>query len=38
MAEYRDSELRASIAASYRAEGEINGELYRVLMPLRDVP
>jgi len=36
LAEYRDSELRASIAASYRAEGEIKVEVYRVLMPLRE--
>ena len=38
MAEYRDSELRASIAASYCAEGEIKVEVYRVLMSLRDAP
>ena len=38
LAEYRDSELRASIAAAYQAEGEPRVEVYRVLMPLREVP
>lgn len=33
---YRDSELRASIAAAYQAEGEPRVEVYEVLMPLRD--
>jgi heme-degrading monooxygenase HmoA len=37
LAEYRDSELRASIAAAYQAEGEPRVEVYRVMMPLRDV-
>ena len=32
---YRDSELRASIAAAYRTEGEPRIEVYRVLRPLR---
>ena len=34
-AAYRDSELRASIAEAYQAEGEPRIELYRVMMPLR---
>ena len=38
LAEYRESELRASIAAAYHAEGEPRVEVYRVMMPLRDVP
>jgi len=35
-AAYRDSELRATIAEAYQAEGEPRVELYRILMPLRD--
>lgn len=38
LTEYRESELRASIAAAYQAEGEPRVEVYRVMMPLRDVP
>lgn len=34
-AAYRDSALRASIAAAYRTEGEPRIEVYRVLRPLR---
>ena len=34
--EYRNSELRATIAEAYQAEGEPRIEVYRVLMPLRD--
>ena len=34
LAEYRDSELRASIAAKYQVEGEPRVEVYRVMMPL----
>ena len=34
--EYRQSELRASIAAAYQAEGEPRVEVFKVLMPLRD--
>jgi quinol monooxygenase YgiN len=37
LAEYRQSELRASIAKAYKAEGEPRVELYTVLMPLREV-
>lgn len=33
---YRDSELRASIAEAYQAEGEPRIEVYKVIMPLRD--
>jgi heme-degrading monooxygenase HmoA len=33
--EYRKSELRASIAAAYRATGEPRVETFEVLMPLR---
>jgi hypothetical protein len=36
LAEYRESELRASIAAAYQAEGEPRVEVYRVVEPLRD--
>jgi heme-degrading monooxygenase HmoA len=36
LAEYRESELRASIAAAYRVEGEPRVEVFRVLEPLRD--
>ena len=32
---YRESELRASIAAAYQAEGEPAVQVYRVLRPLR---
>ena len=35
LASYRESELRASIAEAYAAEGEPRVELFRVLMPLR---
>lgn len=34
-AEYRESELRASIAAAYEAEGEPRVEVLRVVEPLR---
>jgi len=33
---YRESELRATIAAAYQAEGEPRVEVYRVLKLLRD--
>ena len=33
---YRDSELRATIAEAYQAEGQPRVEVYRVIMPLRD--
>ena len=33
---YRESELRASIAEAYQAEGEPRVEVYRVLKTLRD--
>jgi heme-degrading monooxygenase HmoA len=33
---YRDSELRATIAESYQAEGEPRIEVYRVLEALRE--
>jgi heme-degrading monooxygenase HmoA len=36
LAEFRDSELRASIAEAYQTEGEPRVEVYRVIMPLRD--
>jgi heme-degrading monooxygenase HmoA len=36
LAEYRVSELRASIAAAYRTEGEPRVEVLRVIEPLRD--
>jgi heme-degrading monooxygenase HmoA len=35
-ADYRDSELRATIAQAYQAEGEPRIEVYRVLSTLRD--
>jgi heme-degrading monooxygenase HmoA len=35
-AAYRDSELRASIAEAYQAEGEPRVEVYRVIKTLRD--
>jgi len=34
--EYRESELRASIAKAYQAEGEPHVEVYRVIKTLRD--
>jgi heme-degrading monooxygenase HmoA len=34
--EYRDSDLRASIAEAYQSEGEPDIEVYRVLKTLRD--
>lgn len=36
LADYRDSELRASIGAAYEVEGEPRVEVYRVVKPLRD--
>lgn len=36
VAAYRDSELRASIAQAYQAEGEPRVEIYRVFKTLRD--
>lgn len=36
LAEYRDSELRASIAKAYQAEGEPRVEVYRVMKTLRE--
>lgn len=36
LAEYRKSELRASIAKAYRTAGEPRVEVYKVLMPLRE--
>ncbi len=33
---YKNSELRASIAKAYQAEGEPRIEVYKVIMPLRD--
>ena len=33
---YRESELRASIAKAYQAEGEPRVEVYRVIKTLRD--
>lgn len=33
---YRESDLRASIAAAYQAEAEPRIEVYDILMPLRD--
>ena len=35
-ADYRDSELRATIAQAYQAEGDPRIEVYQVLSPLRD--
>jgi heme-degrading monooxygenase HmoA len=35
-AAFRDSELRASIAAAYHVEGEPRVEVYRVMKTLRD--
>jgi len=37
LAAYRESELRASIAKAYETVGEPRVEVYKVLMPLRDV-
>jgi len=34
--EFRDSELRATIAAAYRAEGEPRIEVFNILETLRD--
>ena len=34
--EYRQSELRASIAGAYRVEGETKLDVLQVLMPLRE--
>lgn len=36
LAEFQQSDLRASIAASYQIEGAPRVEVFRVLMPLRD--
>ena len=36
LAAYRESELRATIAQAYKAEGEPRVEVFRVLMPLRE--
>lgn len=36
LAEYRDSELRASIAEAYQVQGEPRVEVYRVAKTLRD--
>ena len=36
LADYSQSELRASIAEAYRAEGEPRVEVYRVVMTLRE--
>ncbi len=36
VADYRESELRASIANAYRAAGEPRVEVYRVVKTLRD--
>lgn len=33
---YRQSELRATIAAAYQAEGEPKVQVFRVMAPLRD--
>jgi len=38
LADYRSSELRASIAEAYQTEGEPRVEVYRVLKTLRDGP
>jgi heme-degrading monooxygenase HmoA len=35
LTDYRDSELRASIAKAYQAEGEPRVEIYRVIKTLR---
>lgn len=36
LAEYRDSELRASIAKAYQVQGEPQVEVYKVVKALRD--
>lgn len=36
LSEYQGSELRATVAEAYRAEGKPRIETYRVLMPLRE--
>lgn len=36
LASYRDSELRATVASAYRAEGEPSVEVFRVAKVLRD--
>ena len=36
LAEYRESELRASIATAYQTVGEPRVELYKVIKPLRE--
>jgi heme-degrading monooxygenase HmoA len=36
LAEFRDSELRATIAKEYKVEGEPRVEVLRVVKPLRD--
>ena len=36
LGEYRESELRASIAAAYQAETEPSVSVYRIAMALRD--
>jgi hypothetical protein len=36
LTEYRDSDLRASIADAYHAEGEPDIEVYKVIKVLRD--
>jgi heme-degrading monooxygenase HmoA len=38
LASYRDSELRATIAKAYQAEGEPRVEIYQVVKTLRDDP
>ena len=38
LASYRDSELRATIAQAYQAEGEPRVEIYQVVKTLRDDP
>jgi heme-degrading monooxygenase HmoA len=36
LAEYRESELRATIASEYQVEGQPRVEVYRVVAPLRE--
>jgi len=36
LAEYRESELRATIAAAYQTQGEPRVEVYKMIKPLRD--
>ncbi len=38
LAAYRESELRTSIAAAYKATGEPDIEIYRVVRALREAP